>query len=274
MIGSGFASRSQPGSPYHDGWRRVEQRKVLLIIVSVTIVIAVTIGVGMWLFYPRDQVEPDAIADSGGMLEWEPLDYLRGVGERPGLEISEPDPTDDELVVTYGVVEEEPEPRATRPDRIITDETPPVRPDATPVEPAPVEPSPVESRPTEPAPVAAVPEPTPAPVAEPRAPVTRPAPAPPASPELSDRAYWVQVISSPNRDTVEQAQRVLREHQLGTRIVTRVVEGTLFYRLRLGPFAVRAEAEKFLGWVRQIEGYADSMIFVDYTTAVSAAPRR
>lgn len=249
----------------------MEQRKVLLIIVSVTIVIAVTIGVGIWLFYPRDQVGPDAVADPGGMLEWEPLDYLRGVGERPGLEISEPDPTDDELVVTYGVVEEDPESRPARPDRVITEETPPVRPDAPVADPGPPEPRPVEPRPTEPSPVAPAPTPAPAP---PAAPVTRPAPAPPAAPELSDRAYWVQVISSPNRDTIEQAQRVLREHQLGTRIVTRVVDGTLFYRLRLGPFAVRAEAEKFLGWVRQIEGYADSMIFVDYTTAVSAAPRR
>ncbi len=249
----------------------MEQRKVLLIIVSVTIIIAVTIGVGIWLFYPRDRVEPDALADPSGMLEWEPLDYLRGVGERPGLEITEPDPTDDgDLVVTYGVVDDDPEPQPSRARRIITEETPPVRPDVEPVDPAPVEPRPVDPRPTEPDPDVAAPVPT----VEPPAPVTRPAVAPAVSPELSDRAYWVQLISSPNRDTIEQAQRVLREHQLGTRTVTRVVDGTLFYRLRLGPFAVRAEAEKFLGWVRQIEGFTDSMIFVDYTTAVSAAPGR
>ena len=256
----------------------MEQRKVLLIIVSVTIIIAATIGVGIWLFYPRDRVEPDAIADPSGILEWEPLDYLRGVGERPGLEVSEPDPADDgEFVVTYGVVEEEREPRPVPPDRVIAEEAPPVRPDAPP--PTPDDPRHVEPRPADPAPVAAVPAPAPAPTPAPppRPPepaVTRPAPDPPVSPELADRAYWVQAISSPNRDTIEQAQRALREHQLGTRIVTRVVEGTLFYRLRLGPFAVRAEAEKFLGWVRQIDGFGDSMIFVDFTTAVSAAPGR
>jgi len=92
-----------------------------------------------------------------------------------------------------------------------------------------------------------------------------------ASVPLADRAYWVQVISSPHRDTAEQAQQTLRDHQLGSRVVTRDISGTTYYRVRLGPFAVRAEAEKFLGWVVEIDDFADSMIFVDYTTAVAAA---
>jgi cell division septation protein DedD len=99
---------------------------------------------------------------------------------------------------------------------------------------------------------------------------------PPVRPdtELADAAYWVQAISSPNRDTIEQAQRTLREHQLGTRIMTKEIGETTYFRLRLGPFAVREEAEKFLGWVMEIDGFGDSMIFVDYTTAVVAAQSR
>ncbi|MFW5742593.1 MAG: SPOR domain-containing protein [Spirochaetota bacterium] len=79
------------------------------------------------------------------------------------------------------------------------------------------------------------------------------------------------MISSPNHDTVEMAQQTLREHQLGSRVLTKEIGGTPYFRLRLGPFAVREEAEKFLGWVIGIDGFADSMIFVDYTTAVLAA---
>lgn len=261
----------------------MEQRKVLLIIVSVAVVLAAIIGAGIFLFYPRDQVEP-AVARDRGVLEWEPLDYLRGVGERPGLEPEPAAPRDDEgdFVVTYGVTEPERPPRTTPLDQFVAEEPPvaapveiaapgdtavPVEPDAPP----PVRPAPVAAPAApaaRPATTAREPAIAPEPAVAPAPPVARPAPA------LADSAYWVQVISSPNRDTVEQAGQRLREHQLGSRIVTREINGTLYYRLRLGPFAVRDEAEKFLGWVRRIDGFADAMIFVDYTTAVSAAPRR
>ena len=58
---------------------------------------------------------------------------------------------------------------------------------------------------------------------------------------------------------------------MGSRILTHDVSGTTYYRVRLGPFAVRAEAEKFLGWVVEIDDFSDAMIFVDYTTAVATA---
>lgn len=259
----------------------MEQRKILLIIVSVAVVLAAIIGAGIFLFYPRDPVEP-AVARDRGVLEWEPLDYLRGVGERPGLEPEPAAPRDDEgdFVVTYGVTEPE-RPVRTRPLDPFVAEEPPVaapvetavpRDTAVPPEPAAPPPAPPEvvTAPAAPAvrPAAVAREPAVAPAPGPAPPVARPAP------PLADSAYWVQVISSPNRDTVEQAGQRLREHQLGSRIVTREINGTLYYRLRLGPFAVREEAEKFLGWVRRIDGFADAMIFVDYTTAVSAAPRR
>lgn len=266
----------------------MEQRRVLLIIVSVTIILAAIVGVGIWLFYPRGEAEPDQLTEADGGLEWEPLDYLRGDEEMPGLEPEADEPEeDDEFVVTYGVAEDQDQPAGTG-EGFVT-ETP--RPDETAMRedadrPAPAdEPSP-DDRATEPtaaepaAPESTVAEPVeragePQPVetaARQAAPTARPSakPAPPDD-ELADRAYWVQVISSPNRDTVEMAQQTLREHQLGSRILTKEIGGTLYFRLRLGPFAVREEAEKFLGWVIGIDGFADSMIFVDYTTAVLAA---
>jgi len=276
----------------------VEQRKVLLIIVSVAIVLAATIGVGLWLFYPRDAAEPDSIAEAGGGLEWEPLDYLRGDGEVPGLEEDEPE-DDGDFIVTYGVAEddarptdsgdrfvtEEPSPEADRPGETASDAPVAgrVSTDADRVSDAGVE---ARAAGTE----ATVASPTTATSRDTALPATSPAtagsvaastraerPAPPVvvpDAELADRAYWVQAISSPNRDTIEQAGRTLREHQLGTRILTKEIGGTTYFRLRLGPFAVREEAEKFLGWVIEIDGFSDSMIFVDYTTAVATAQSR
>ena len=64
----------------------------------------------------------------------------------------------------------------------------------------------------------------------------------------------------------------MHEHQLGSRILTKDIDGRTYFRLRIGPFAVRAEAEKFLGWVQQVDGFSDAMLFVDYTTLVLAVP--
>ncbi|MFW5741914.1 MAG: SPOR domain-containing protein [Spirochaetota bacterium] len=269
---------------------------------SVTIILAAVVGVGIWLFYPRGEAEPDQLAEDQGGLEWEPLDYLRGDEEMPGLESDDPEPDeDDKFVVTYGVrAEEQPSPRpdrglvteapapvaredaearetapaaetAPRPESAATDAP---RPDSAAAESAPRPAR--EPAPSETAPADRPPEPKPAETAaRTPAPAARPsAEAPPSDDELADRAYWVQVISSPSRATVEKAQQTLREHQLGSRVLTKEIGGKAYFRLRLGPFAVREEAEKFLGWVTEIDGFDDSMIFVDYSTAVLAARGR
>ncbi len=268
----------------------MEQRKVLLIIVSVSIVLAAIIGVGIWLFYPRDAAEPESIAEAGGGLEWEPLDYLRGDGEVPGLEEDAAE-EDGDFIVTYGVAEDDARPTDSS-NRFVSEEPSPEadRPvaDRAPAEVDRVSDAGAEGRAagtdatvaprmTSTSRDTSAPAPSPTTAGSVAASTRAERPAPPVvvpDAELADRAYWVQAISSPNRDTIEQAQRTLREHQLGTRILTKEIGGTTYFRLRLGPFAAREEAEKFLGWVIEIDGFSDSMIFVDYTTAVLAARSR
>lgn len=266
----------------------MEQRKVLLIIVSVTIVLAAIIGVGIWLFYPREASQPESLARADGGLEWEPLDYLRGDGELPDIAGDEAGEDEGEFVVTYGVAESDEPAASGRDDDAFVAEEPSLRDGETATQPADAERSQgAADEPERPSVAATEVETERAPSvatgsaepARPRPATTEPEPArtpptPSDSAELADRAYWVQAISSPNRDTIEQAQRTLHEHQLGTRILTREIDGTTYFRLRLGPFAVRAEAEKFLGWVVEIDGFEDAMIFVDYTTVVLAAQPR
>ena len=263
------------------GWRHVEQHKVLLIIVSVTIVLAAVVGVGLWLFYPRSADDVDLVQsgtpESGG-YEWQPLDYLQGQGDVPGLDESDSDRAGepDEFEVTYGVVQDAADgegagrPTTDRPTVIETvDRAPSAEATSVPGPSArPASPDPTDSAGT-----SAVRE-TGASVPPPAEPVVSAVPSTTTvidRSDLADRAYWVQAISSPNRDTVEQAKLTLREHQLGSRILTKVIDERTYSRLRIGPFAVRAEAEKFLGWVQEIDDFVDAMIFVDYTTPVLAA---
>ncbi len=238
----------------------MEQRKLLLIIVTITIVIAAIIAVGIWLYYPRNGARP-GLADPSGSLEWEAGQQNRRDSRRPGLEITEPEkPDDGDFVITLGVPETDPAPSG----RSVTRDPAPGPAPGPAAQPPRQAPAPADRAPprTTAPPPAGSPSPAPAPARN----AVPPAPA--------DRAYWVQVISSPNRGTIERARETLTEHQLGARIVTKEIDGRTYYRLRLGPFAVRSEAEKFLGWVNTIDGFSDAMIFVDFTAAASLDPPR
>lgn len=268
----------------------MEQRKVLLIIASATLVLAAFLGVGLWLYYPGDD-EADQVAstDSGvGGIEWEPLDFIRGDDELPGLE--EPDGEEpDEFEVTYGISESAGAQTPVRRSAEAQETTvqAPAAPQSDPSLTGDIVITTV-SRPTasrgttavvgekEAAPVRLEPAASSSTAGSGREPIVgsaeRAAAAATASVAAAqNHGFWVQMISSPRRDTVEQAQRTLRSYQLGTTITTKQIEETLYYRLRLGPFAVEDEAEKFLAWVQEIPGFESSMIFLDYTTRVAGA---
>lgn len=72
--------------------------------------------------------------------------------------------------------------------------------------------------------------------------------------------YWIQLIASTRRDTVEAAQKVLQEHNLDGRITTVNVGDVDYFRLRVGPYENKSEAEKFLGWIKEISGFDGSYI--------------
>lgn len=76
--------------------------------------------------------------------------------------------------------------------------------------------------------------------------------------------YWIQVISSPRRDTVDRARLRLDRRDLGTRVTTTEVNGTTYYRLRIGPYRYAPEARKFLEMISELEGFEQSYISEEY----------
>ena len=99
----------------------------------------------------------------------------------------------------------------------------------------------------------------------PAAPAARPqtsAPATKTEPRtktVTVKEYSIQVGAFSSRDRVEELNEVLKEKGLAGHIF--YADGPGLYRLRIGPYTNQAEAEKFLGWVRSIDGFQDSMIF-------------
>ncbi len=229
----------------------MEQNKVLMIIVSVAIFFVAVIGVGVALLYPGIDQDAPSAAESG-VREFDPIEYVRRQDTAPLVEDE-----DDPVIIVYGDTEPERPTETIDPTLEDRDAVPTVptireRPARRPSTPPEEEP-----RVTERAPAPTPAEPAPAPA--------RPAPEPTPTPrQVRVTEYWIQLIASPSRDRVTQAEQTLTDYDLGGRITTRDVEGQVFYRLRVGPYESKAEAEQALQWIRSIEGFSEAYVSEEY----------
>lgn len=235
----------------------MEQNKVLMIIVSVAIFFAAVIGIGVALLYPGQEATQVAAQDRV-VREFDPIEYVRRPETAPLRREG-----DDPVIIIYG-------------DRDAPSQEEEVVADVDPIETEPQERT-ITERPARPAPEPAAPAretapaPTPAPAPAPTRQATpAPAPAPRPAPQTDEQRqvrvteYWIQLIASPSRDRVQQAEGMLADHNLGGRVTTRDVDGELFYRLRIGPYNSRSEAEGFLETIRRVNGFEGAFISEEY----------
>jgi DedD protein len=218
----------------------MEQKKILWILFSVTLFLLVVVGTGFIWFFPKGGDLPETAENrpSGETVSaFDPVEWVRtGPAEYPGLqepEKGEKDETgDDDFVIVYGETG---------------------RPEDKEAAEAAIRPS-VES---------------PLPAAKPRSSVS---PAPPVSAPAAERKpqpvtrnvqvteYWIQAGSFQSRSGAEEANRLLSEKGFSGRLTTKQVEGSDYYRVRLGPYAKKEEAEKFLNWVKEVDQFGSSYI--------------
>lgn len=230
----------------------MEQNKVLMVIVSVAIFFAAIIGVGVALLYPRAGETAQASAD-GIVREFDPIEYVRRPETAP---LEAPEDSEEPMIIVYGDAEDTPPAEEADDGGQGAAEEPVVR-----ERPARVV-QPDTSEPT-----AEAPDPAPQPEAgEPAAPPVSAAPTEraPQPRQIRVTEYWIQLIASPNRDRVEQAQTTLADYSLGGRVTTKDVDGQMFYRLRVGPYESQSEAEKFLEWIQNIDGFSGAYVSEEY----------
>lgn len=230
----------------------MEQNRTLMVIVTVSIFLAAVFGVGMALLGPGDG---DGTTAGAGIVEapFDPVEYVRPDTTEPTPD--DPEPEDDPLVIVFG----DPDDGETAPAIAVT-------PDGTDAD----ESIELPARTVAPAPVISVPEDEAAPpIAGPAATTSRTVAAtPPVEPSAVAAArsteYWIQLIASPSRDRVDLANARLEEFSIGGRITTRTDDATTWFRLRVGPYAEREEAEKFLEWIRADAAFGDAYISEEY----------
>ncbi len=97
-------------------------------------------------------------------------------------------------------------------------------------------------------------------VAAPAAAAKRSVPLAKLAPKLPLHEFWVQVGSFASRARANALEQRLSDHGIISRVSTRSTDAEVFFRVRVGPYGSRKEAEKFLAWVQQVDGMDGSYI--------------
>ncbi len=78
--------------------------------------------------------------------------------------------------------------------------------------------------------------------------------------------YWVQVTSLTSRKNADEAREILGENKIPADVFTYTdSKNRLFYRVRVGPYTTKSEAEYWQTRISKIESFKDSQSYVAQT---------
>jgi DedD protein len=220
----------------------MEKHRILWVIFSLSLFLVVILAGGLYFLRPETQAaSPDTARTASSADQFDPFEFVKGTPELPGLAPGTEDKAADELILVVG----EPEAEGSA---VIEVEKP-----------VPAAESPRAL------PVARAPQERPAPGQTPAPPVSKPAPASAPERKAAPREvrvieYWIQTGSYQSHSRAEAVAVNLSERGLTGTISTRSIEGETYFRVRIGPYSDRREAEKFLSWIRELSGFESSYI--------------
>ncbi|MDX9801008.1 MAG: SPOR domain-containing protein [Spirochaetia bacterium] len=223
----------------------MEQQKILWIILSVAVLLLAVLGTILFVFGPSTQ--DSALVSSGKDLNsgsFDPVEWARSSEEYPGVvetETAGSSEGNEDFIVIYGEglgKDEVPFNDVKEADSaVVTLNVKKAEPAAAPKE-------------------TAVSPPAPAPVKP--APAAVKKPAPPSPKKVTE--YWIQAGSFSSRTKAEEARKLLASKGFSATLQTKLVDSKTFYRVRVGAYPAKEEAEKFLYWVKDIDGFSQSYI--------------
>lgn len=227
----------------------LETKKVLWTVISIAGVLVVASGLALALFLPQAGAEnaPASIAGAAPPRAQSPDAYMRQAESAPVPAVGAGQPPSGTITIIYG-------------DKPASDVLGQGSGASTPA--SATEATQGGSLPSTPAAPAAGSY-TPAPPAQATPSVPKPAPAAPvAAPSVAKAApktaaktvtvteYWVQAGSFSSRSRADDLQRDLAAKGLSSIITLSEVDGKSYYRVRIGPYATKAEAD---GWVAKVK---------------------
>ncbi len=239
----------------------MEQKKLLWILFSATLFLLVVVGAGIIWLYPQPEQQPAVTAEEDESREagadFDPVEWVRSDQKTPGLERRPEAEEDENFVVVYGEnggsEAEEPTITSEDIDESAAESAGADRSAAAGESGATAETQQVSAKkPSTAAQQTAQkrPEPSQAPAAQ----------AKPQTRTVRTTEYWIQAGSFTSRTRADKIKRELDQLGFTGRIMSQDVDGTLYYRVRIGPYQAKDEAQKFLSWVKEKEQFSGSYI--------------
>lgn len=233
----------------------MEDKKTLWIIIGIGVCVLVVAAVGFFWFLPSDQSLASAGSVDGavkaGSAGFDPVEWVRADESFPGIDLQ--DETAEEFVVTsdelvYGMPENTEDESSSTADADPADTgntinldipRPETQKSVVVVELTPATPvRTIEQKPVEPV----------------------------VKKSVKITEYWIQAGSFSTLAKANDVKAKLNENGAASTISTTNVNGTDYYRVRLGPYSDQMEADKFLSWVKAVKGFESSYISEVYVT--------
>lgn len=220
----------------------LDSKKVLWTVVSISIVLVVALGIALALFFPPTGAAeaPASVAGAAPPRTTSPDAYLREPSPAPVPSAGDQTPTGtagDNIIIIYGD-----KPAA----------------DLLGQQPAGSSPSPIGAAPqAAPAPAPAAPRvSSPAPAATTPQAAARPA----TSKTVTVTEFWIQAGSFSSKSRAEDLQRNLAVKGLSSIITLSEVDGKSWYRVRIGPYDAKKDADAWTQKVRAIPGCEEAYV--------------
>jgi DedD protein len=220
-----------------------ERKKLLWVSISACVFVLIVLAVGFFLLTPKKGGEqaPATIGNSAPPKAQDPQDFLSAPPPTPSLE--QPKPQDGNMIIVYG---DKPNPSAATPN----------------AQGAAASAAATGAAATSPAPAVGSPAPeakTPASATKPKN--AKPAPKPIAKPAAVKVAeYWIQAASFISRGKADELKQSLAEKGVAALIVVKDIAGKSYYRVRVGPYSVQAEADDWLAKLKALPACGEAYV--------------
>lgn len=218
-----------------------ERKKLLWISISACVFVLIVLAAGFILLTPRKNgaQAPAAVGNSAPPKAQDPQDFLSA--PPPAAAITPPRNQDGNMIIVYGD-----KPNMAAP----TTATPPADANAAAASAAPSA-APSAAAPAKAAPSVAAAAPVKAPPA--KKPFQKPA-------TVKVDEYWIQAASFTGRGKADELKQGLAEKGVAALISVKDIAGKSWYRIRIGPYSVKADADGWLGRLKDIPGCSEAYV--------------
>ncbi len=223
----------------------MEKEKILWIILSVTLLVVIVLASGIYFLKPTQSKVAGVVTNGATGLQdtgFDTYEYVRGEKEPPGLEPAK-EKKPQELTIVVG----EKDNSTNRESANSLEKIKKSRAVTVPVKKTPLSTS-SRSRVVEQS------KKTKGEKRNVKHPVSRVV-----------KEYWIQAASYSSLAKAETLRDSLSLKGVASRILTKVINGKTYYRVRIGPYKSKAEAQTFLTQIKKLKGLGNSYVSVVYS---------